>query len=142
MSGMETGIFLCGQVNFTAPGPLRQVIGCHYIQFHKTVGHFMAAMSAAWNNVKIKGEATWHCSSAQAWHGFYGICGRQLFWDGLGENIVICAGSLNGDSGMALEGHMFCADKGDYYRINDGPPQAEADNPALITQFYMGAVVQ
>ena len=70
------------------------------------------------------------------------ICGWQLFWDGSGENIVIYTVSLNGDPGTALAGHMFCADKGDYYQINDGLPQAEADNLALTTQFYTRAVVQ
>ena len=142
MSGLKTGICLCVQLKFTASGPLRPVIDGHCIQFHKTCGYFMGATSAAWNNVEIKGEATWHCSSAQVWHGFYGICGRQLFWDGSGENIVICAVSLNGDPGTALVGDMFCADKGGYYQINDSLPQVEAVNPAPTTQFYTRAVVQ
>ena len=142
MSGLETGICLCGRLNFTAPSPLRPVINCNCIQFHMPSGHFMAATSAAWNNGEIKGEAAWHCSSAQAWHGFYGVCGRQLFWDGSGKNIVICAVSLNGELGTALAGHTFCADKGEYYQINDGLPQAEVDNPALTPQFYTRAVVQ
>ena len=70
------------------------------------------------------------------------ICGWQLFWDGSDENMAILAGSFDEYISTILVGHMFCADKGGYYQINDGPPQAEADIPALATQFYTQAVVQ
>ena len=70
------------------------------------------------------------------------ICGWQLFWDGSDENIAIFLGSFDEHIGTILVGHIFSADKGDYYQINDGLPQAEADNPALTTQFYTRAVVQ
>ena len=133
MTGLETGTWLRGQLNFTGPSPLGPVIGCDCSQCCKTSSHFMAATSAAWNRVEIKGEVIWHRFSRQAWHGF---CGRQFFWDGSCENIAPFAGSLNWDIGTALEGHIFCADKGDYYQINDGLPHAEADDPALTTQFY------
>ena len=71
-----------------------------------------------------------------------GTCGWQLFWDGSCENIAPFAGSLNWDIGTALEGHIFCADKGDYYQTNDSLPQAVADDLDLTTQFYKLAVVQ
>ena len=70
------------------------------------------------------------------------IYGWQLFWNGSDENIAIFSGSFDEHIGTILVGHIFCADKGDYYQINDGLPQAEADNSALTTQFYMLAVVQ
>ena len=136
MSGLETGSCLCGQLHFSAPRPLRPVIACHCSQCRKTSGHFVAATSAARDTVVIKGEVTCYRSSPQARRGFCGICGSQMFWDGPGENIAIFAGSLYGDTGTALVGHIFCADKGDYYQINDGLTQAEADDPALTKQFY------
>ena len=136
MSGLETGSCLCGQLYFSAPSPLRPVIACHCSQCRKTSGYFVAATSAARDTVVIKGEVTWYRSSPQARRGFCGICGSQIFWDGPGENIAIFAGSLNGDTCTELAGHIFCADKGDYYQINDGLPHAEADDPALTTQFY------
>jgi len=46
----------------------------------------------------------------------------------------IMAGTLNGPTGLALAGHIFCADKGDYYQIADGVPQAEQDDPNMTTQ--------
>ena len=70
------------------------------------------------------------------------IYGWQLFWNGSDENIAIFSGSFDEDIGIILVGHMFCADIGDYDQINDGLSQAEADNPALTTQFYTEAVVQ
>ena len=136
MNGLEIGSRLCGQLHFSAPGPLRPVIACHCSQCRKTSGHFVAATSAARDTVAIKGEVTWYRSSPQAWRGFCGICGSQMFWDGPGESIAILLGSLNGDTGTELAGHIFCADKGDYYQINDGLPHAEADDLALTTQFY------
>ena len=136
MNGLEIGSRLCGQLHFSAPGPLRQVIACHCSQCRKTSGHFLAATSAGRDTVAIKGEVTWYRSSPQARRGFCGICGSQMFWDGPGENIAIFAGSLDGDTGTALVGHIFCADKGDYYQINDGLTRAEADDPALTKQFY------
>ena len=70
------------------------------------------------------------------------ICGWQLFWDGSDENMAILPGSFDEYIGTILVGHIFCADKEDYYQFNDSLPQAEADNPALTTQFYTRAVVQ
>ena len=136
MNGLEIGSRLCGQLHFSAPGPLRPVIACHCSQCRKTSGHFLAATSAGRDTVAIKGEVTCYRSSPQARRGFCGICGSQMFWDGPGENIAIFAGSLDGDTGTALVGHIFCADKGDYYQINDGLTRAEADDPALTKQFY------
>ena len=139
MIGLEIRTCLRGQLNFTGPGPLRPVIGCDCSQCCETSRHFMAATSAVWNTVEIKGEVVWYHFSGQAWHGFFG---RQLFWDGWCENIAFFASSFNGDTGTALAGHIFCADKGDYYQTNDGLPQAVADDLDLSTQFYKLAVVQ
>lgn len=46
----------------------------------------------------------------------------------------IFAGTLDGKTGLALSGHIFCADKGDYYAISAALPQAPADDPMLTTQ--------
>ena len=136
MSGLETGSSPCGQLHFSAPGPLRPVIACHCSQYRKTSGHFLAATSAGRDTVAIKREVTGYSSSSQARRGFCSVCGSQIFWDDPGENIAIFVRSLDGGIGTALAEHIFCADKGDYYQINAGLPQAEADDPALTTQFY------
>lgn len=129
-----TGSCLCGAVRYRVSGPLRPVIACHCVQCRKTSGHHVAATSAPRESVEIDGEVAWYRSSDTARRGFCPICGSNLFWDGPGENLSIFAGTLDGDPGIRLAGHIFCADKGAYYEIADGLPQAEADDPSLTTQ--------
>ena len=129
-----TGGCLCGAVRYRVNGPLRPVVACHCVQCRKTSGHHVAATSAARQNVEIAGEVTWYASSEIARRGFCGTCGSNLFWDGPGVNLSIFAGTLEGETGLTLKGHIFCADKGDYYAIADGLPQAAGADPALTTQ--------
>ena len=123
-------------MRFTTPGPLRPVIACHCSQCRKSSGHFVAATSAARDKVAITGEVTWYQSSEQARRGFRAICGSQMFWDGLGDNLSIFAGCFDGATGVTISGHIFCADKGDYYEITDGLAQAQADDTAFTVKFY------
>ena len=123
-------------MRFTTPGPLRPVIACHCSQCRKSSGHFVAATSAARDKVAITGEVTWYQSSERARRGFFATCGSQMFWDGLGDNLSIFAGCFDGATGATISGHIFCADKGDYYEITDGLAQAVADDTALTAKFY------
>lgn len=45
------------------------------------------------------------------------------------EGASILAGSLDKPTGTRLTGHIFVADKGDYYDITDGLPQFAAFPP-------------
>ena len=128
-----TGGCLCGQIAYRITGPLRPVIACHCIQCRKTSGHHVAATSVRRDQIEIKGEVAWYQSSDTARRGFCATCGSNLFWDGAGENLSIMAGTLNGPTGLAVKGHIFTADKGDYYDIADGLPQSEKADPALTT---------
>ncbi len=48
-------------------------------------------------------------------------CGSVLFWKGDGRDYTsITAGSLDGPTGLRLEGHIFCESAGDYYEIAGG----------------------
>lgn len=113
---------------------MRPVVACHCTQCRKTSGHHVAASSAPRDAVAIKGEVRWFPSSEIARRGFCAVCGTNLFWDGAGANLSIMAGTLDGDTGLTLKGHIYCADKGDYYQLADGLPRAEADDPGLTTQ--------
>ena len=120
------GSCLCGGVRYEARGPLRDVIACHCSQCRKQTGHFMAATAARARTLQgDEGRSLkWYASSAQANRGFCATCGSTLFWQGKGRDyIAIAAGTLDGDSGLRIEGHIFCADKGDYYQISDGDYQ-------------------
>lgn len=129
----HSGSCLCGQVTFDVQGDLRPVIACHCRQCRKTSGHHVAATSARRSEVTITGEVTWFHSSDTARRGFCGVCGSNLFWDGPGENLSIFAGTLDGETGLKIAGHIFCADKGDYYEIPDTGPRADQDDPDLTT---------
>lgn len=130
---MKTGSCLCGAVRYKVNGPLRPVVACHCAQCRKSSGHFVAATSASRETIQITGEVTWYVSSNTARRGFCGICGSSLFWDGAGQNLSIHAGTLDGETGIAIKGHIFCADKGDYYDIADDLPCAAQDDPSLTT---------
>ena len=56
-----------------------------------------------------------------------------MFWDGPGENMSIFAGTLDSPTGLSVTGHIFCADKGDYYEIPADLPQAPGEDPDLTT---------
>lgn len=133
MSGVRTGSCLCGAVRYRVTGPMRPVVACHCTQCRKTSGHHVAATSAAREAVEVSGEVAWYRSSEVARRGFCPVCGSNLFWDGPGVNLSIMAGTLDGATGLTLVGHIYCADKGDYYEIADGLPQAEAGDAGMTT---------
>ncbi|MEX3016739.1 GFA family protein [Gymnodinialimonas hymeniacidonis] len=129
-----TGSCLCGAIEFQISGPLRPVIACHCTQCRKTSGHHVAATSAARDEISMSGEPVWYASSHTAKRGFCGACGSNLFWDGGGANISIFAGTLDGDPGLDMAGHIFCDDKGGYYELTDDLPKAGGYDPNLTTQ--------
>ena len=130
---MTTGGCLCGAVTYVVSGPLRDVIACHCTQCRKSSGHHVAATSCHRDDIDVTGKVTWYQSSDTARRGFCGICGSNLFWDGAGVNLSIFAGTLDGPTGIKMAGHIFCADKGDYYELSDDLPKADADDPVLTT---------
>ena len=131
----RTGGCLCGAVRYSVTAALRPVIYCHCRQCRRTSGHHVAATSAPRDAIRIEGEPVWYVSSSTARRGFCGTCGSNLFWDGgASTTLSIFAGTLDDASGLAAAGHIFCADKGEYYEITDGLPRAEQADPALTTQ--------
>ncbi len=120
------GSCLCGEVAYEVTGPLREVIGCHCTQCRKTTGHMMAATAAKLADFRITRDdgLKWYRSSETAKRGFCSTCGASLFWQADGEDYVaISAGTLDTPTGLRIAGHIYCADKGDYYEITDGDYQ-------------------
>jgi hypothetical protein len=131
---MKTGSCLCGAVQYEVHGPLRPVIACHCVQCRKQTGTYMSATAAKNEYLKLTEERglKWFRSSEKAQRGFCGECGSALFWKEDGRNYTaITAGSIDGSTGLALEGHIFCASAGDYYEIAGGNYRAAgwADDP-------------
>lgn len=129
-----TGGCNCGAVRYASSGPWRPVIACHCSQCRKTSGHHVAATSVPREGLEITGEPRWYRSSESARRGFCPACGSQLFWDGPGANISVMAGTLDGPTGLRVKGHIFCADKGDYYEIGAAERRAAGADPELTTQ--------
>jgi hypothetical protein len=122
----HSGSCLCGAVRYEVAGPLRSVIGCHCTMCRKQTGHYMAATAAKHGTFQITKEEglRWFRSSPTARRAFCRICGSTLFWQGDGRDyIAIAAGTLDGATDLAIAGHIYCADKGDYYEISDGAYQ-------------------
>ena len=123
MSGrVHAGSCPCGACAYEVHGPLRNVIACHCRQCRKQTGHFMAATSASLDDFRLLRSATlrWYRASERAQRGFCAGCGSTLFWQADGAAAIsIAAGTLDGPTGLAIEGHIYCADQGDYYQIPD-----------------------
>ncbi|WP_374381639.1 GFA family protein [Dongia sp.] len=117
---------LCGEVDFTVTGKLRDISQCHCSQCRRWHGHAPAYTKAKWADVSFKARAplTWFQSSDNARRGFCSRCGSSLFWERIGADAVsISAGAFDAPFGPRQRHHIFVADKGDYYDVADGLPQ-------------------
>jgi hypothetical protein len=124
----RAGGCLCGAVRYEVRGTLRPVVLCHCTQCRRTTGHFLATTAARHADFRLLTEQSleWYDSSPEARRGFCRRCGSTLFWQGAGRDYVsIAAGTLDDSSGLKAACHIFVADKGGYYEIDDGLPQSE-----------------
>ena len=124
--GIKHGSCLCGAVTYETDGALRPVVGCHCIQCRKQTGHFLAATGARLSNFRLTRDdgLKWYRATDTARRGFCGECGSTLFWQrDDADYVAISAGTFDDPTGLRMEGHIFCAFKGDYYEIADGLPQ-------------------
>ena len=130
MSDIHRGGCLCGAVRYSVAGALAPVWACHCSQCRKTSGHFVASTSARNADLSIESDGgllTWYASSEAAERGFCARCGSSLFWrEKAGDHTSIGAGTLDGNTGLTLQGHIFTADKGDYYVL----PEHEVQHAA------------
>lgn len=131
MSERFSGGCLCGEVTYYGAATLRPVVACHCLACRKTSGHHVAATAAPREAITIQGPVTWFQSSDQARRGFCARCGSNLFFDGGGARMSIFAGTLDQDQSIQMSGHIFCAEKGAYYTLEDGLPQAAGEDPKL-----------
>ncbi|MEX0956223.1 MAG: GFA family protein [Rhizobiaceae bacterium] len=131
MNEFKMGGCHCGAVRYSIGGPTRAVVYCHCSQCRRQSGHYYAATSCRNDELQTTGSEhlTWYRASESARRGFCSKCGSALFWQGDGSaNISILAGSLDLPSGLKADRHIYVADKGDYYTIDDGLPQfAQSD---------------
>ena len=120
---MKTASCLCGGVSFELHGPLDSVVACHCSQCRKQTGNYWASTHTADADLKMLKSQTlaWYRASENAQRGFCKACGSTLFWKKDGSDVTsVCAGAIDGESGLKLAGHIYVADAGDYYEIAGG----------------------
>ena len=65
----------------------------------------------------------WYAASDEAERGFCATCGSALFWRRRdADSVSVMAGCLDAPTGLRGSVHIFTADKGDYYELDDGLP--------------------
>jgi hypothetical protein len=120
---MKTGSCLCGAVKYEFDEPARPIIVCHCQQCRKQTGsilHSTAVNDPQFRFVETRG-LKWYRATAVARRGFCGECGSVLFWKPDAKPYIsITAGTIDGATGLKIEGHIFCDYKGDYYNIAEG----------------------
>lgn len=122
-----TGRCNCGAVKFTAEGPFRPPRACHCKSCRRQSGHYLVATQTDQAGLSVTGEAmlSWFAASEHASRGFCKVCGAHLFWAPVdGERVSIFMGCIDEPTGLTLADHIFVREKGDYYEITDGLPQA------------------
>lgn len=118
-----TGHCLCGAVAYEVRGPLRDVVNCHCNQCRRTHGHVGAYSRVGRADLTMTETRglKWHQSSDAARRGFCQECGANVLWDLLArDSVSIAAGTIDEPTGLKTIRHIFVADKGDYYEIEDG----------------------
>ena len=121
---MTRGHCLCGAVAFETRSKPKGASVCHCSQCRRQSGHLWASAYVPKADLTITGPVRWFASSDAARRGFCPTCGAFLFWQAHAEDTISFAlGAITGPTGILLEKHIFCADKGDYYDITDGLPQ-------------------
>ncbi|MDY0874125.1 GFA family protein [Dongia rigui] len=129
------GRCLCGAVDLTVNGKLRDISQCHCSQCRRWHGHAPAYSKAYWADITLNGgeHVRWYQSSDQARRGFCDRCGSSLFWERSGADAVsIPAGVFDAPVSPRQRHHIFVADKGDYYQIPDKLPQYPGSGGAAL----------
>lgn len=132
MEERHQGACLCGAVRFATRGALREVIACHCSQCRRQTGLYYAATNVSLDRLTVEGEenVTWYRASETARRGFCRVCGSALFWKSEdADYISIMAGAFDKPTGLSIGYHIYCADKGDFYEIDDGRPRYAQGHP-------------
>ena len=134
MTQKARGGCLCGGVSYEVHGALGSVLACHCSKCRRTSGNFVATVRLSTVDLRIVEAETlaWYPSSEAGDRGFCSRCGGNLFWRENASNnrwTWIMAGTLDVPTGLKIEGHVFTADKSDYYEIRDDAPQWEQGAP-------------
>lgn len=124
------GRCLCGAVTWSTDADLRDVLECHCVRCQRVTGNYMAATAVPTGELSIAGESPrWYSPTddSNVTYGFCATCGSSMFYrsggtDGSNSVTSICAGSIDGPSGLRTAAVWFAADAGDHVRLDPGVP--------------------
>ena len=118
------GRCLCGANRFTLPGPMGKVTACHCTQCRKLSGHYSASFDVE------EGALTWQARHVAEYmtpgggqRGHCPDCGSSLWFRAADGAFSVEAGAVDNPTGGQLARHIYTADKGDYYALDDGLPR-------------------
>jgi hypothetical protein len=116
---------LCGAVRFTLPRPAGGITACHCTQCRKLSGHYSASFDVDEGEVMVdsRGTLAEYETPGGGRRGFCTGCGSSLWFRAADDAFSVEAGAVDGPTGSTPTGHIFVADKGDYYTLDDGLPQ-------------------
>jgi len=126
---MHKGSCLCGAVTFEVEGDLAPVEACHCSRCRKWTSHFLASTEVSRSALTVRGlkSLSWFLSSDKVRRGFCSVCGASLFFDPVDRDkhdwVGVSMGAFDTPTRTRMALHIFVADKGDYYEIDDGLPQ-------------------
>ena len=132
-----TGRCLCGGVSYRIKGDCRDIINCHCENCRRTHGHVAAYTSVDRADLELLETQTlewYHDRSPDTYRGFCRRCGDSLFWDardGRGK-MSVAAGSLDDSADLKTIGHVFVAEAGKYYTIDDELPHFDQGNAGAL----------
>lgn len=136
---ITSGGCLCGAVRYQVKGPLRDVVNCHCSMCQRLHGNFGPHSKAKKVNITVtKSDGlAWYRTSDVARRGFCRECGSGLFWepDELDATGII-AGTLDQPTDLKTMGHIFVAEKSDFYQITDSLPRFEGSSNGEMVNDY------
>jgi hypothetical protein len=121
---------MCGAVQYTVAGPLRDVWNCHCHRCRRFTGHHMAGTRADRTDVTITGDSLrWWDPDGSCAYGFCGECGSSLFYTAADrpQFLVICAGTLDQPTGLRTTTAWWMAEHGDYHSPAPGLTEHDRD---------------
>ena len=87
-------------------------------RWHGHVGAYSAVDRAGFRLTEARG-LKWHSVSDTVRRGFCAECGSSVLFDETPDpKISICAGTVDGPTGIHEKAHIYVASKGDYYEIS------------------------